>query len=215
MGMLVADRKKLIPIIDDLKAESKTRKKQETLSIQLTIKGYDFQKDARFDDNCTLPNEKRAREHICVLTSDNTVEEECKRLGIDFKNYNDITGNSKEKIREKKKLTLKYDGFILHGKFAKHFNIKFIVQKRKYYFLLPNVGELEKMIENAKKTVQFKLRKNPDIAFPIGSTNLDTEKIFDNFETGINFLIAKLKKGTKNLQVVNIKTDQGKPVSLL
>lgn len=208
-------KSKIIPIIEELKSDCTSRKKKETFEIQVTIKGYDFQKDDRFNKSCELPNEKRFREKICVLGGDQLIEEEAKKLGIPFKHFNEITGNSKEKTREKKKLTLKYDGFIIHGRFNKHFNIKFVVQKRKNFFLIANVNELSSTIEKAKKTVQFKLRKNPDIGFPIGTTEMETEKIFENYEVGMNNLIGILKKGTKNLQVVTLKTNQSKPINLL
>lgn len=211
----ITDKKKLLPIINKLKENCTERKKKETFSVQLSIKGYDFQKDARFNQNHVLPHYKRFREDICVVGGDEKIENEAKRLNLPFKHFNDLTGNSAEKNREKKKLGLKYDAFIIYGRFAKHFNIKYVVQKRKIFFLLSNPTELEATVEKAKKTIQFKLRKNPDICFPIGTSEMTSEEIAENYESAINGLIGLLKKGSKNLKTITVKTNQSEPVNLL
>ncbi|KAF7699450.1 60S ribosomal protein L1 [Cucumispora dikerogammari] len=209
------NKQSIMPILESIKADCINRKKKETISLQITIKGYDFNKDERFNKSVVLPHLKRFREKIVVLGDNLALEEECRKLNLPFVSFNEITGNNKEKIKEKKKLTLKYDIFIIFGRFAKHFNIKFVMQKRKNFFLLANINELSEVVEKSKKTVNFKLKKNPDIAFPIGTTEMEVNDVWDNYEAGMEGLVSVLKKGVKNLQGVKVKSDQGKVFSLL
>ncbi len=79
---------------------------------------------------------------------------------------------------------------------------------------LPPNANIKTFIENAKKTIRIRLTTTPVIQVPVGSEDMDDEKIANNANSVINFVKEKLPKGKNNIRAVYIKLTMGKAVKL-
>ncbi|EPR78462.1 60S ribosomal protein L10a [Spraguea lophii 42_110] len=205
-------REKIVPILSKMVEEAK--KKSETIEVQMSLKGYDFKKDVRFDSNVVLPHQIKRYENITVIGDSNLkpIAEEAK---VPFVLFSDIEGNSKERQKIKKKLAMKSDSYISTAGFNKYFEMKYFNKKRKPVLLLKNIAEFNNFYDEVKRTVKFKLRKTGDISFTIGHLEMEQEEVYQNLVVGLNHLNSILKKGLKSLGTVFIKSTQGKPTRIL
>lgn len=205
------NKDKIITHIHSIKDGVKN--KSETIEVQMSLKGYDYKKDVRFDGNVVLPFPKRKVERILVV-ADKALEPKAKELSFDFKTFEELEGKNKEKQILKKKLALKYHSFISSPSFNSAFEVKIFNRKRKAVYVLRNPNDLHNFYCDVVKMVKFKLRKTNDLSFTIGFCEMEDEEIYSNLSAGINFLVTLLKKGYKSLGGVVLKSCQGKPIKI-
>lgn len=208
---ILLNKEKILTHLQSLKDAAKSP--IETIEVQMYLRGYDYKKDVRFDANVVLPYPKRHKEKILIV-ADKTLEEKAKNLGLEYKSFEEVEGNSKERNTLKKKLAMKYNSFISNPSYNSVFSVKIFNRKRKPVFVIRNPDDLSNFYNEVQRMVKFKLRKTNDLAFTIGFAEMDSEQLFANYQTGINFLSGVLKKGTKSLGGVVIKSCQGKPIRL-
>lgn len=201
-------------VIEQIKAiKEKCKKSTETIEVQMCLKGYDYKKDVRFDSNVVLPYPKRRQEKILII-ADKNLEGKASELGLEFKKFEEVEGNNKEKNTLKKKLAMKYHSFISTPAYNSAFSIKIFNRKRKPVFVIRNPDDLENFFNEVTRMVKFKLRKTNDLSFTIGFAEMSDEELFSNYITGINFLNTLLKKGVKSLGGIVLKSCQGQPIRL-
>ena len=200
-------------ITEAINSIKESQKSDETLEVQITLKGYDFKKDKKFDSDYKLPNLKRKSEKV-LLISDDSMRDLAKENNIPFLSFSEVQGTSREKKVLKKKTAKYYDSFIVFGAFHKNFELKYFLQKRKPFYILKNKNDLVEFYENVKKTIKFKLRKTPDLSFSTGFVEMEEEKISENIFEGLNFLISLLKKKDKSIKGIVLKSSFSKPTRL-
>lgn len=179
----------------------------------MSLKGYDYKKDVRFDSNVVLPYPKRRAERILVV-ADKALETKAKELNLEYKPFEELEGKNKEKQTLKKKLALKYHSFISSPNFNSAFEVKIFNRKRKAVYVIRNPNDLQNFYNEVVKMVKFKLRKTNDLSFTVGYCEMSEEEIYSNLSTGLNFLSTLLKKGYKSLGGVVLKSCQGKPIRI-
>lgn len=201
-------------VLEQLKTiKENCKRPTETVEVQMCLKGYDYKKDVRFDANVVLPYAKRKQERILII-ADKNLEPKAAELGLEFKKFEEVEGNNKEKNTIKKKLAMKYHSFISTPAYNSVFSIKIFNRKRKPVFVIRNPEELDKFYNEVTRMVKFKLKKTNDLSFPIGYAEMSDDELFANYITGMNFLNVILKKGVKSLAGIVIKSCQGQPLRL-
>merc|ERR1711868_58670 len=90
--------------------ETKKRKFQETVDLQIGLKNYDPQKDKRFSGTVKLKHVPRPKFTVCVL-GDQAHCDEAKDKGMPFMSVDDLKKLNKNK-KLVKKLAKKYDAFL-------------------------------------------------------------------------------------------------------
>merc|ERR1712198_572429 len=90
--------------------ETKKRKFQETVDLQIGLKNYDPQKDKRFSGTVKLKHVPRPKFKVCML-GDQQHCDEAKSKGIDFMSADDLKKLNKDK-KKVKGLAKKYDAFL-------------------------------------------------------------------------------------------------------
>merc|ERR1712141_802110 len=90
--------------------ETKKRKFQETVDLQIGLKNYDPQKDKRFSGTVKLKHVPRQKFKVCLL-GDQQHCDEAKAKGIDFMSADDLKKLNKDK-KKVKALAKKYDAFL-------------------------------------------------------------------------------------------------------
>ncbi|KAL0265694.1 UNVERIFIED_CONTAM: hypothetical protein PYX00_011408 [Menopon gallinae] len=182
------------------------KRKQETLEVQVCLKGYDLKRDKKFDGSVVLPFQKRKNERVLVV-GDKKLEEMAADAGLPFVSFDEVTGKTKDKKTMKKKLAAKHHAIITTSAFHKHFEIFFFNRKRTpFYIFDANGGDLKKFYEEVARTVKFKLRQTNVVSFPAGTLDMSTAEISQNVQAGLEFLFTLLKKGAQNVDTIFLKT---------
>lgn len=184
----------------------------ETIEVQVKLKGYDYKKDVRFDTNVVLPFAKRKNEKILVFGD--ALEEKARQIGAPFMANADLEGKGKDRQKLKKKIAMKYDSFISVPAFNAVFEMKTFNRKRKPVYIVKNPADLPLFYKDVERMVKFKLRKTCDLAFTVGYVGMEADQVMANFNAGIQGLVAVLKKGSKNLGGIFMKSCQGESVKV-
>lgn len=195
-------------------AAEDARRKEETVEVQVCLKGYDLKRDKKFDGSVVLPFRKRKNERVLVV-GDRDLEEMAREAGLPFVLFDDVAGKTKEKKTMKKKLAARNHSVITTSTFHKHFEIAFFNRKRTpFYIFDPNRGDLKNFHDEVLRTVKFKLRQTNVVSFPAGTLEMSPTEISQNIRAGLEFLFTLLKKGAQNIDTIFLKTTQGKPLRL-
>ncbi|HDD46482.1 MAG TPA: 50S ribosomal protein L1 [Candidatus Aenigmarchaeota archaeon] len=207
--------KNILEALRKAREESKKRKFTQTWDLILALKNIDLKKpENRINLEFSLP-EGRGKDVKVLFIADTLLEDAKKHAHLV------ISKNELEKIGKNKKLIKKY---------ASQYDWLFAEAP-----LMPLVGKLfgtvlgprgkmpkpvspkakvEPFIESAKKLVRIRVKDSPVIHIPVGTEDMEDEKVAKNIEAVYNFIKERLPKGVANIKNVYIKLTMGKPVKL-
>ncbi|WP_457741821.1 50S ribosomal protein L1 [Thermococcus sp.] len=211
------DRQKLVEAVKEAKARAKPRNFTQTVEIAVNLKDIDLRKpENRFKLEVVLPHGRGKEPKIAVI-ADGAVAEAAKKLGLDV-----ISGEQLEEIakspREARKLAKRYDFFIaaapLMPKIGKYLGRYLGPRNKMPQVVPPTMTNLEPIVNKLKKTVRIQLKNNPVVHAPIGTEDMDDEKLAENAEAVLNAIINKLERGENQIKSVYIKTTMGPAVKV-
>jgi len=211
------DRQKLVEAVKEAKARAKPRNFTQTVEIAVNLKDIDLRKpENRFKLEVVLPHGRGKEPKIAVI-ADGAVAEAAKKLGLDV-----ISGEQLEEIakspREARKLAKRYDFFIaaapLMPKIGKYLGRYLGPRNKMPQVVPPTMTNLEPIVARLKKTVRIQLKNNPVVHAPIGTEDMDDEKLAENAEAVLNAIINKLERGENQVKSVYIKTTMGPAVKV-
>ncbi|WP_297512673.1 50S ribosomal protein L1 [Thermococcus sp.] len=211
------DRQKLVEAVKEAKARAKPRNFTQTVEIAVNLKDIDLRKpENRFKLEVVLPHGRGKEPKIAVI-ADGAVAEAAKKLGLDV-----ISGEQLEEIakspREARKLAKRYDFFIaaapLMPKIGKYLGRYLGPRNKMPQVVPPTMTNLEPIVNRLKKTVRIQLKNNPVVHAPIGTEDMDDEKLAENAEAVLNAIINKLERGENQVKSVYVKTTMGPAVKV-
>ncbi|AHL21676.1 MULTISPECIES: 50S ribosomal protein L1 [Thermococcus] len=211
------DRQKLVEAVKEAKARAKPRNFTQTVEIAVNLKDIDLRKpENRFKLEVVLPHGRGKEPKIAVI-ADGAVAEAAKKLGLDV-----ISGEQLEEIakspREARKLAKRYDFFIaaapLMPKIGKYLGRYLGPRNKMPQVVPPTMTNLEPIVARLKKTVRIQLKNNPVVHAPIGTEDMDDEKLAENAEAVLNAIINKLERGENQVKSVYVKTTMGPAVKV-
>lgn len=211
------DRQKLVEAVKEAKARAKPRNFTQTVEMAVNLKDVDLRKpENRFKLEVVLPHGRGKEPKIAVI-ADGAVAEAAKKLGLDV-----ISGEELEELakspRQARKLAKKYDFFIaaapLMPKIGKYLGRYLGPRNKMPQVVPPTMTNLEPIVEKLKKTVRIQLKNNPVVHAPIGTEDMDDEKLAENAEAVLNAIINKLERGENQVKSVYIKTTMGPAVKV-
>lgn len=205
---------KVAAIMDYSKNEKK-RKFQESIELQIMLKGYDSTKDKRFSGTVKLPFIPRPNMKICVIADAKHIDV-CQQEGVPFKSVEDLKKLNKNK-KLVKKLAAEFDAFLASQALIKQ--IPRILgpglnKAGKFPGLLSHDDSMTDKINNIKQTIKFQMKKVLTLGVAIGHVNMDEADVVQNALTAVNFLVSLLKKNWQNVKSLNIKSTMGPPQRL-
>ena len=200
---------KILTAIKEVKEKSKKRNVNQSFDLIINLKHLDTKKaESRINEVFTLPN-SRGKDSTIALFSDTIKDADCEIL-----KSSDIEKLAADK-RAVKNFAKKIDFSLSEPKLMP------VVGKALGQFLAPRgkmpkivVGNVNSMIKNYKKSIRIKVKDSPVIHCSIGSEKLEDEKIAENINAVLDFLLTKLPKGKQNIRSVFIKLTMGKPVKI-
>jgi large subunit ribosomal protein L10Ae len=193
----------------------KARKFNESVELQIMLKGYDPTKDKRFSGTVMLPYIPRPLMKVCVLADAKHIDT-CQAEGIAFKSVEDLKKLNKNK-KLVKNLAAEFDAFLCSPSLIKQ--IPRILgpglnKAGKFPGLLQHEESMAAKVADLKKTIKFQMKKVLTLGVAIGHLKMEKKDVITNLVTSINFLISLLKKNWQNIKTLNIKSTMGKPVRL-
>jgi large subunit ribosomal protein L1 len=200
---------KILEAIKKLREKSKKRNFIQAFDLIINLKEFDIKKpENKINEDLILPY-GRGEEAKVVIFSDTIKEAKAEIL-----KSSDLEKLAKDK-RSLRKLVKNADFFLaepqlmpLIGKILG----QFLAPKGK----MPKIisGDIEKMVENYKKSVKIRIKDSPVVQCTIGKENMKDEEIAENIQAVINFLKERLPKGSKNIKEVLLKLTMSKPVKI-
>lgn len=159
----------------------------------------------------------RGKEPKIAVIADGAVAEAAKKLGLDV-----ISGEQLEELakspRQARKLAKSYDFFIaaapLMPKIGRYLGRYLGPRNKMPQVVPPTMTNLEPIIARLKKTVRIQLKNNPVVHAPIGTEDMDDEKLAENAEAVLNAIINKLERGENQVKSVYVKTTMGPAVKV-
>ena len=82
------------------------------------------------------------------------------------------------------------------------------------YGIISSVDDLNNAIERYKKIIKIQMKKTPVVQTKIGKKSMETEKIFENMKTIVDYIVDQMPHKTNNIRSMYIKTTMGKPVKM-
>lgn len=198
-----------------LDSKKKKRKFCETIDLQIGLKGYDPQRDKRFNGTVKLPFPPKKNFKICVLGDEHDCDR-AKEIGVDFLSIEDLKKMNKDK-KLVKKLAKKYNSFIASETIIKQIPRLLgpgLNKAGKFPTQISHSENLSEKIIEVSSTIRFQLKKVLCMATAIANVKLSQDETVSNLSTSINFLVSLLKKKWQNVKTLYVKTTMGTPYRL-
>merc|ERR1711931_195587 len=193
--------------------ETKKRKFQETVDLQIGLKNYDPQKDKRFSGTVKLKHVPRPKFKVCVL-GDQQHCDEAKSKGIPSMSADDLKQLNKKKV---KKLAKKYDAFLASESLIKQIPRLLgpgLNKAGKFPTMLTHQDDMLGKVNDIKATIKFQMKKVLCLNVAVGNVSMSEDELVYNIHLSINFLVSLLKKHWQNVRSLYIKSTMGAPLRL-
>merc|ERR1712078_757150 len=201
-----------------MRANTKARKFQQTVELQIGLKDYDPQKDKRFVGTVRLPNVPRPKLKICLI-ADAKHQDEVAATGVEIEviTLDNLKKFNKDK-KQIKRWAKQYSLLIATDNLVKKIPVVCgPTLNRIGMFPQPitHAEPLAKKLEDIKASVKWQLKKVVCLNVAAGHEKMTDEQLRANLVTALNFLASLTKKGWHNIKSVNMKCTMGPAVKLL
>ncbi len=207
---------KIVAAVKEAIEKSKERKFLESVDLAINLKDVDLSiPKNRINEEVILPHGRGREIKIGVFASGETAlkAKNCADLVIPPEEIDKLAENK----RDARKIANQYDFFLaeapLMGKIGKSLGI-ILGPRGKMPKPLPPGADPCPMVERLKKTVRMRSRDKRTFHVPVGTKNMETEKIAENIEEVIKRLETKLERGLQNIDSVYVKTTMGPAVKI-
>lgn len=202
-------KEKIIAKIKELREKSKKRNFSQSFDLIINLKEFDTKKpENKITEDVVLPHEKGKEAKVAVFS------DTIKDVNAQVFSSADIEKIAKNK-REARKIVKNIDFFLAEPKLMP------LVGKYLGQFLGPRgkmpkiiTGDIEKLIENYKKSVRIRIKDAPVVQCTVGKESMKDEEIAENIEAVIETLKSKLPKGKQNIGEILLKLTMSKPIKI-
>jgi large subunit ribosomal protein L10Ae len=193
-------------------AKDKKRKFVETIELQVALKNYDPQKDARFAGTVVLPSVPRERFTVCVIGNAKDIDK-ATAAGVPTKSVEDLKKLNKNK-KLVKKLAAEYGAFLASSTIVR--KIPRILgpglnKAGKFPSVLNADDDIASKVVEIKSSVKFQLKskKSCCLAVAVANVDMNPEDILTNVLMSVNFLASILPKNWQNIKKLYLKSTMG------
>ena len=206
--------------------KDKVRKFDESIDLIINIKDINLNDPKnRIDKEIILSNEviKDDKPNICVIASDEILLE-AKKIGVDTLDSDGLIKLNNEEKKYKKKFAKKYDYFVVEDKMMRdvaRYLARFLGPVGKMpkpfptgYGIISSPDDLKVAYDRYKKVIRIQMKKQPIIFAKIGKKSMDSEKLYENMKTVVNFIADQMPHKFNNFKSMYLKSTMGKPVKV-
>ncbi len=211
-------KEKLVNAIEDAIKNAKERKFVETVDMAVNLKNVDMKRpENRIDTVVTLPHGIGKPRKVGVFARGETALK-AKEAGADIVlSPEDIDELSKDK-RRAKKLANSIDFFIAEAPLMPEIGRKLgpvLGPRGKIPQPIPPLSDPSPVIERLRNSVKIRTRDRPTFHVPIGSRNMDAEKIADNALEVLKVVESKYENAPQVIKSIYVKTTMGPAVRVV
>ena len=216
------DKQQVLESLKQLRTEKGKRKFKQSVDLIVNLQSLDFKKpEHQVEFFVSLSNGKGKLNKVCALVGPELKDEALKVFDktIEAEEFDKFVADKKAQ----KKLAEDYDFFIAQANimakvasaFGRTFGPRGKMPNPKAGCVVPPKAQLKPIYEKLQKMVRVKAKTMPMVQVPIGSEDLDDQKLTDNFFNIYNGLVNVLPLHENNVKSVYLKLTMGKPVKLL
>lgn len=209
-------RENIVAAVKEAIEKSKDRNFLESVDLAINLKDVDLSiPKNRINEEVILPHGRGKEIKVGVFASGETAlkAKECADIVIPPEEIDKLA----EDKRRARKLANEYDFFLaeapLMASIGKTLGI-ILGPRGKMPKPIPAGGDPCPIVRNLKKTVRMRSRDKRTFHVPVGTKNMEIEKIADNIEEVLKRLERKLERGYQNIESVYVKTTMGPAVRI-
>ncbi|KAK3363224.1 ribosomal protein L1-like protein [Lasiosphaeria hispida] len=179
----------------------------ETVELQISLKGYDAQRDKRFSGAVRLPLAPRPQMAICLLGDQHDLDR-AKHHGIDAMSVDDLKKLNKNK-KLIKKLARKYEAFVASEALLRQIPRLLgpgLTRAGRFPTAISHSDDLCGKVMDVKSTIKFQLKKILCLAVAVGHVQMTADQLVGNLMLAISYMVSLLKKGWQNVGSLVIKS---------
>lgn len=212
------DDKTILDAVKQAKEKSEKRKFDQSVELVLNLREIDMKSpEGKIQELVELPNSPPEKANkICVIAS-GELALKAKRANadrvIERPELESLAGNKKDL----RKIANDYEFFIaeaplmpLVGKILG----PVLGPRGKMPVAVPPSADIVTLIAKHRKTIVLRMRTQPIILCRVGVESMKEEELAENIQAILRVLDGKLKRGTKNIKNLYIKTAMGVPVKV-
>jgi len=212
------DQKTILDAVKQAKEKSEKRKFDQSVELILNLREIDMKSpEGKIQEIIELPNSSPEKANkICVIASGELALKARKANAdrvVERAELESLGGNKKDL----RKISNDYDFFIaeaplmpLVGKILG----PVLGPRGKMPVAVPPSADIAALIAKHRKTIVLRMRSQPIILCRVGVESMKEEELAENIQTVLRVLEGKLKRGTKNIRNLYIKTAMGTPVKI-
>lgn len=201
--------------VGEVKAGPK-RKFVQSIDLAINLKEVDMQKpENKLNEEFVLP-EGRGRDVKVAIIAEKDLAHQVKEFSDTIITNDELEELAKDK-NALKKLANANDFFIaqtdLMADVGRYLG-RVLGPRGKMPKPMPANAPPKPIVDRLKKTVRVKTREQPLIHVPIGTEDMDDDKLTENIYTVLKFVEQKMDKGTGNFKSVYLNTTMGPSVKV-
>jgi len=200
--------------IDAILAASteKKRKFLETIELQVALKNYDPQKDARFSGNLRLPFVPKEKYSVCILGDAKDIEKAA-AAGVTGKSVEDLKKLNRDK-KLVKKLASQFSAFLASASLIRKIPRLLgpgLNKAGKFPVVLNSGDDISAKVLDMKATIKFQLKskKTTCMGLAVANVGMTADDINTNVIMSINFLASLLPKNWMQVKRLYLKSTMG------
>jgi large subunit ribosomal protein L1 len=206
--------------------EPKKRNFDESIDLIINLKDIDLNDPKqRIDKELILPYPvaKDREDQLCII-ADGELLLQAKKMDVDTMSEDDLERLNQQEKRDKKKFVKKYDFFIVESRLMPtlaRYLARFLGPRGKMpkpfpagYGIISSEEELENAVERYNRIVRIQVKKTPIVQVKVGKKSMEMDKLFENIQTVVEYVVDQMPHKYNNIRSMYIKTTMGKPVKV-
>jgi len=212
------DQKTILTAIKEVKEKSKKRNFTQSVELILNLKDIDMKSpEGRIQERIELPHPSPEKPNkICVIAT-GELALKAKRAKADLVMGKDELGGLAGRKKDLRKIANEYNFFMAEAPLMPRVGKTLgpaLGPRGKMPVPVPPTADISSLIKKYRKMVFVRMRNQPVIRCRVGTESMKEEEIAENVQTVLKTIERKLKRGTKNIKTVYLKTSMGKPVKI-
>ena len=205
------DRSKILNSKIELQRITSDVNFNQTLELQVILKGYDTKKDKVIIGTQILPNPQKPNKNICIIGDLKLINEAIEH-GYKYMDLNSLKEFNREK-KPIKKFIKNYDGFVASDTIIRKIPKllgPMINKYGKFPTIVTDNDNLSQKIKEVEQSVKWRFKKKHFCHNAVGHQGLTNEQLTDNVIKSINY-IRSLLKPKQEIEKAVIKFTMGPP----
>jgi len=212
------EQKTIITAIKEAKEKSKKRNFTQSIELILNLKDIDMKSpEGRIQERIELPHPSPEKPNkICVIAT-GELALKAKRAKADLVIGNDELAGLAGRKKELRKIANDYNFFMAEAPLMSRVGKTLgpaLGPRGKMPVPVPPTADISGLIKRYRKMVFVRMRNQPVIRCRVGTESMKEEEIAENVQTVLKTIEGKLKRGTKNIKTVYLKTSMGTSVKI-